>query len=241
MILLLQFFLAHIIGDFFLQSNKGIINKEQRKWRSGFLYLHVAIHFLLIIGITANLNLWPEALVISATHLVIDACKLQFQTNETKRGWFFLDQLLHCTVILIVWFFNQNMFVDHTIIADKRLLALVFSILFITRPASFIIKIVISKWSPRATRDIISTEVESLENAGQLIGILERFLILLFIVLDRWEGVGFLLAAKSVFRFGDLTEAKDTKLTEYVLIGTLLSFIIAILTGLMAVFFLRAA
>ncbi|VTP98075.1 Uncharacterised protein [Sphingobacterium daejeonense] len=31
------------------------------------------------------------------------------------------------------------------------------------------------------------------------------------------EGVGFLLAAKSIFRFGDLTNAKDTKFTEYVL------------------------
>ena len=46
------------------------------------------------------------------------------------------------------------------------------------------------------------------------------------------EGVGFLIAAKSVFRFGDLSKAKDRKLTEYILIGTLLSFGLAILFGL---------
>ena len=44
--------------------------------------------------------------------------------------------------------------------------------------------------------------------------------------------VGFLLAGKSIFRFGDLTRAKDRKLTEYILIGTFLSFLIAIITGI---------
>jgi hypothetical protein len=48
-----------------------------------------------------------------------------------------------------------------------------------------------------------------------------------------FDAIGFLLAAKSIFRFGDLKEAKDRKLTEYVLIGTLLSFGIALLIGLL--------
>ena len=53
-----------------------------------------------------------------------------------------------------------------------------------------------------------------------------------FIITNEWQAVGFLLAAKSVFRFGNLQEAKDRKLTEYILIGTLLSFGIAIITGM---------
>jgi len=52
----------------------------------------------------------------------------------------------------------------------------------------------------------------------------------------HFEAIGFLLAAKSIFRFGDLKEAKDRKLTEYVLIGTLLSFGLALLTGLLVQF-----
>jgi len=55
-----------------------------------------------------------------------------------------------------------------------------------------------------------------------------------FVITGNWEGIGFLLAAKSVFRFGDLKESKDRKLTEYILIGTLLSFGIAIATGMLA-------
>lgn len=40
-----------------------------------------------------------------------------------------------------------------------------------------------------------------------------------------------LLAAKSVFRFGELSKPQDIKTTEYVLIGTLASFTVAILVG----------
>ena len=40
-----------------------------------------------------------------------------------------------------------------------------------------------------------------------------------------------LLPAKSVFRFGDLNRTKDIKVAEYVLIGTFVSFTIAIVIG----------
>ena len=46
------------------------------------------------------------------------------------------------------------------------------------------------------------------------------------------EGIGFLLAAKSIFRFGDLNKAQELRNTEYILIGTLTSFAIAISIGL---------
>jgi hypothetical protein len=68
-------------------------------------------------------------------------------------------------------------------------------------------------------------------NAGLYIGMLERLFVFTFIILNHWEGIGFLLAAKSVFRFGDLSNANDRKLTEYVLIGTLISFAFAIGTS----------
>ena len=69
-------------------------------------------------------------------------------------------------------------------------------------------------------------------DAGKYIGILERVLVFVFVILNHWEAVGFLITAKSVFRFGDLRESKERKLTEYILIGTLISFGIAILVGL---------
>jgi hypothetical protein len=38
------------------------------------------------------------------------------------------------------------------------------------------------------------------------------------------EGVGFLVAAKSVFRFGELTDHQNRLEAEYITIGTLMSF-----------------
>jgi hypothetical protein len=51
------------------------------------------------------------------------------------------------------------------------------------------------------------------------------------VVTGNLTSIGFLMAAKSIFRFGDLTPIQDRKLTEYVLIGTLISFGTAIGTG----------
>ena len=75
---------------------------------------------------------------------------------------------------------------------------------------------------------------QGLPNAGKWIGYLERILVLTFIFTGNIEGIGFLLAAKSVFRFGELNRAKDIRTTEYVLIGTFTSFAIAILAGFAA-------
>jgi uncharacterized protein DUF3307 len=239
MVLLLKLLIAHLIGDFFLQTNALVRQKEQAKWRSPFLYIHVLLHFVLMIIIIADVGFWKVALGITILHLLMDGLKLQFQTQQTKRNWFLLDQVFHILVIVAGWSWYQQVSFNIALLSDQRVLAVIVAVLFIMKPASLVIKMVISRWAPRFTPGKIQTEVESLENAGQLIGIMERLLILVFILLNRWEGIGFLLGAKSIFRFGDLTEAKDTRLTEYVLIGTLLSFILAIMTGLGASYFLK--
>ena len=68
-------------------------------------------------------------------------------------------------------------------------------------------------------------ELDGLKNGGRLIGQLERALIFLLIMIGQPGGIGFLVAAKSILRF---EEAKKQPLAEYVLIGTLLSFSLAI-------------
>ena len=105
-------------------------------------------------------------------------------------------------------------------------------------PSSFFIKNFISKWIPSpvqkgSTEIINNAGQDTLEKAGRIIGMTERILIFIFILIQQWEAIGFLLAAKSVFRFGELNTARDRRLTEYVLIGTLISFFTAIATGLL--------
>src|SRR5690606_28655402 len=98
-----------------------------------------------------------------------------------------------------------------------------------------LIRIVIAQWRPETMEkqgETLFKDEESLIKAGRFIGVLERLFVFLFVIIDHWEAVGFLLAAKSIFRFGDLRRGKDRKLAQYGLIGTMLTYEIAILIGL---------
>ena len=223
--------LAHLLGDFILQPNSWVADKEKKKGGSIYLYIHIILHTILAFVFLWDRNLWWIALIIGVTHFLIDWAKLQFQTAKTKRTWFFIDQIAHLLVIGVISiiyfpFFRWEDFFN------LRNLELITAFVFLTVPSSILIKTVISIWTP-VTVEHSKIQTESLVNAGKYIGILERLLVFVFILVNHWEGVGFMIAAKSVFRFSDLAEAKQRKLTEYVLIGTLLSFGIAVLTGIL--------
>ncbi len=223
--------LAHLLGDFIFQPTQWVKDKEQKKEGSIYLYLHVLIHFLLALLLLWDLQLWWMAAIVAITHFLIDWAKLRLQTFKTKRAWFFIDQLLHILVIalLSVSYFPYFQWADFF---NHETIKLFAAVVFLTIPSSVIIKMLISSWTP-VTVDHSKLQTESLVNAGKYIGILERLLVFVFILVNHWEGVGFMIAAKSVFRFSDLAEAKQRKLTEYVLVGTLLSFGIAVLTGIL--------
>lgn len=228
MILFVTLFLAHLIGDFMLQPSKWVVDKEQKKEKSIYLYLHIALHLALMLLFVAKKDFIIYGILLAISHGIIDLAKLKFQTNETKRIWFSVDQLLHLLMIfIIVLFYTESSIQINNI--SPYIWIIITGIVVLTKPTSIFIKNIISIWTPE-NKD---SEDDSLQNAGNYIGILERLFVLCFITTGHFEAIGFLLAAKSIFRFGDLKEAKDRKLTEYVLIGTLLSFGIAILVGLL--------
>lgn len=67
-----------------------------------------------------------------------------------------------------------------------------------------------------------AAQIEGLDNAGRIIGLMERALIYLMVMIGEPTGIGFLIAAKSILRFE--TASRDQKASEYVIIGTLASF-----------------
>lgn len=227
-LLVLKLLIAHLLGDFFLQPQKWVKHKEKRKLMSLWLYVHAAVHLALMFLFVWDLAYTELILGIGLVHLVIDGFKLIFQRKKTKRLYFFIDQLLHVASIIgltAVLFINNF---DFSVIINPKLLLLILCVAFLTKPTSIIMKTIFSKWNiSKLTQDN-----ESLKDAGKYIGILERLLVFIFIVVGHWEAVGFLITAKSVFRFGDLTASKERKLTEYILIGTLISFGIAIVVSL---------
>lgn len=225
-IVIIKLLLAHILGDFFLQPDHWVAEKERLKLNSNKLYLHVSIHVALVFVLFWSFSVWLPALIIGISHFAIDACKLLFQKTSNKRLWFFADQLLHIAVIVACWLsFYDGASININFFYNTKVWLYIFGALLLTSPTAIIIKVLIARFIP-------SKGSISLHNAGKFIGILERLLIYIFILTGHLEAVGFLLAAKSIFRFGDLKEGNDLKLTEYVLIGTLLSFGIAVAISL---------
>lgn len=71
-----------------------------------------------------------------------------------------------------------------------------------------------------------------LKEGGRWIGMLERALIYIFVLGGQYASIGFLVAAKSILRFGEVKESRNRMDAEYIIIGTLASFLFALLTGL---------
>jgi len=224
MILLTKLILAHLTGDFILQPDQWVKDKELKKYRSVKLYVHVLIHGALAFVLVWDFTFWLPALILLVSHYFIDLAKVTFQKPDNKNLWLAADQGLHLAVIATLSLAWQHPTISLENFPASKLLIVTTAIVFLTNPASIIIKNFISHWAP----DTLYTLTSSLPDAGKFIGFLERLLVLTFVVYNHWEAVGFLLAAKSVFRFGNLKESHDRKLTEYVLIGTLLSFGIAL-------------
>ena len=238
MTLLLLLLTAHFIGDFYLQPNRWIADRNQSGWRSAALYKHSAVHLLLSVGalylasvtepsLTA-IHIGSGALVIAGSHLLIDWLK----TGRHSTTAFIADQAAHIIVLGITAAWLENIGMTDIIASARALLApdkLVYLLgyLLVLNPAS----ILIAKMLARHTAVLNSIDNQSLGTAGRWIGYVERVLALSFILVDQYTGLGFLVATKTVFRVGDLSKAKDMRLTEYMMLGTLMSFATALIAG----------
>lgn len=70
---------------------------------------------------------------------------------------------------------------------------------------------------------------------GRVIGFLERIFVFLFILLNQYTAIGFIIAAKGIVRYPDFGKKS---FNEYILIGTLLSVLFAILFAYITKIFL---
>lgn len=228
MMVLIKLLLAHFLGDFVLQPSSWVKQRQRQKWRSPKFYLHLLTHGLIMILILWDWYYWSLSLILVGMHGVIDLLKVYAERKETEKRWFLIDQLLHMVSILFLWMIWQGVSISGRDVLTGEHWLYLLAFVIVTRVSDVVLQKVLSQWAP----ELADGEEESLHRAGQYIGVLERLFVCAFVVLGNFQAIGFLIAAKSVFRFGDLRKARDRKLTEYILIGTLLSFGLAMGTGL---------
>ena len=230
MILALKLILAHFIGDFVLQPAHWVEDKLEKKGRSKYLYFHIGVHLLALLIILQFQHILP-ILVIVVTHFLIDLGKLSLTNAKNYRWLFVLDQVLHLLVLGAVLYWIEPFPLDFSNLLKENTLLLITFLVFVTYVSGIIMRMLLAPYIDEIAKNDVSEEGGSLKNAGTYIGMLERLFVFGFILIQQWAAIGLLIAAKSVFRFGDLNKGKNRKLTEYVLIGTLLSFGLAILSG----------
>lgn len=222
--LFLCLLLAHLIADFVLQTNEICESKANKKWRSLYHYVHGAIVFVLSWVVLWDIKSWWCALIIGLTHVAIDMWK-SYQGNFLKS--FVIDQILHIAVLIAVAFFKCK-FDSWSLscVISTQYVALLVAVIICWQPANIFIKLMLRRYSVK-----IPKEQSDGINVGALIGNIERWLILIFVMIQRYDAIGLLIAAKSIIRFGD----RETTKTEYVLAGTLMSIFIAVLAGMMVI------
>jgi hypothetical protein len=216
---------GHLIADFWLQPGTWVLHKRENGWRSKKLIIHSGLASLIPVLFTFQLNLWWFFPVIFVVHFITDFFKSKFPDTIPA---FLFDQLLHVAVLLVLAVFATDASISENL---TKFWIYAAGFVLVTNPAGILtgkfLKIVIPGKNNNNKHDI-----------SAWIGILERILILIFILAGQFAAIGFLIAAKSIFRFNDTREDGNKK-AEYFLLGTLLSFTLAIVAGLVINYFIK--
>jgi len=152
--------------------------------------------------------------------------------GDGLRNWVVV-QLAHITTIVLAWWIcaPDTPSPDEVLatLAQPSAIVVMGGVIVVVWPVGEFIRLVTAQWAEE-----LEVSQRGLTDAGLWIGRLERLLILAAILAEMPLAIGFLVAAKSVFRIGEVRESGNRKDAEYILIGTLLSFGLAIAVGAVA-------
>lgn len=212
---------SHLLGDFILQTNR-IVKMKRKIWGQLIHCLIIVIAILFMIPTRQGLFI---AWIVGATHLIIDFLKIIIN-KDRSLNIFILDQVLHLFVIIFVvftfgqryelfWFYQSRS-------GFLSILLFFIGIMLNTSVANWIVVKFFQSNYPDENFEM------GLNNAGKYIGYLERIIIYLMVLTNNIAGIGFLVTAKSILRFGKLNPS-EKKESEYIILGTFLSFALALI------------
>jgi len=215
---------AHALADFVFQTKWMVDHKK----KPTTLLTHGAV-VLVFSQLAMGRIDSVEIIILAAAHLVIDWVKTR--SNQDGLAAYLIDQAAHFATIITLavvapqlwstgWWAAQSASIPHAML-------LISGFILTTRAGAFAIGKLMDQHSPPAD------EQDGLPAGGLSIGYLERGLIFVLVIAGQAASIGFLIAAKSILRFGTVNENRAA--SEYVIIGTLASFGWAILVSLTTV------
>ena len=244
---LLVLLCGHFVGDFVLQTD-GLVERKARypKW----MLCHVLLVAIVTWVLLGNLRAWWIVGILLLLHLLVDCIKLwgvgktNDRSGKSDNGinrdflWFVGDQILHILSIVILWMGLGELGAASSLTnywaalwgaGFTKGLLLVAGLTVGVWGMEIILRCQMAEFAARMP----GREKQGLPKGGQTIGKLERLLVFMFVLAGKPEGIGFVIAAKSVFRIGELTNKGDRDHAEYIMIGTLRSFTYALVIAFM--------
>lgn len=225
--LFLLLLLIHLLADFSLQPLSWIIDRQEKKARSGKLILHVFTHSLLSWLVLFNFHLWWVALAIFVTHWLCDVWKSH---QKTGLASYLTDQIFHIAVLAVLSFMISQQNADLPILdlfnEPEKWLVIACVTLAALRPIGMVVMYFMKKF------ELDASDNHALEHAGKWIGYFERIIIIMSVLVQAYTVLGLLVAAKSLLRYNE--NNRNRKHTEYVLVGSLLSWGLGMALGLTA-------
>ena len=247
--------LAHLLADFIFQTEKMTAEKAALSHRAFIKHSLTAgllnFIFLIYFGLFSAI-IYTLAIILS--HLMIDYAKNSFQTRLEKLTLFLLDQFLHFASIIILWYLiyhpapareffslTAEFFSQQIPWSAEQILLYLLIFLAAVFLGDVIIAAALEKIAPgiaaadrRDEKRDTAAEIDKKSGdmviegkTSRYIGIVERILVIVLVLLGEISAIAFIFTAKSVARFQKL----DEKFASYYLFGTLLSLLIAILAG----------
>ncbi len=242
---------AQVVGDFVLQTDALARAKHERK--VGALLKHTALHGVVAYIVLGLPRGWPVALLLAGVHGLQDALKERLVGRRSLDGAspavrvtiFAIDQGLHVAVLamLAAWLARSDvgtpLWLTRGADGILRLLVAVIGLIVSVQVGKVLIGILAAPFALR--RAAVDRPADDGPDVHRVVGQLERMLVYLLVVTGNMTAVGFVVAAKSVFRFGDIAnQAGRRREAEYILVGSLMSFTWAIFIGWLTAYVLAA-
>jgi hypothetical protein len=247
---------GHVLADFLVQTESIAARKGRH---AGTLLLHAALtlltHAILLLPFW-SLPLALPLLALAVYHLLLDAAKGRVDARRSQGGGlaaFFVDQALHVVGLLAVWGWlrwlgvaeRPPLLVPETALAPLAAWAVIASGLVLNgKGGTAVVRTLLSRYPtliPAAdpARGLREEGAERDESGpspspadyemGRTIGVLERLIVFVLVLVGQWGAIGLVVAAKSIARFPELG---SQRFADYYLMGTLASILTAVVVGM---------
>lgn len=231
--------ILHLLGDFYFQTSKiarcknakvssechdCIQCRDGSKLNHKYILIHIIIYnipFITLFFMTDWQSVLLIILILFVSHGIIDTLSCYLNKSIKQTIVFLIDQFLHVGILFLIYKqFNFCSFFDEYTIAVQT----VFIVLMLIVPCSIFIN--------KLFEDLYPGTIDAkIFETGSIIGILERFLVIIFSYFDNFAAIAIIITVKTWARTNDL---KEPDFRNKYLLGTLASLVLALIIFILA-------